>query len=42
MGLKDAYPFVLSPRVLEKIRFVHDLIQSRRAEQKSQGLRAAG
>ena len=27
MGMKDAYPFVLSPRVLEKLRFVHDLIQ---------------
>jgi len=32
MGMKDAYPFVLSPKVLEKLRFVHDLIQSRRAE----------
>jgi hypothetical protein len=42
MGLKDAYPFVLSPRVLEKLRFVHDLIQSRRAEQKSESLRATG
>ena len=29
MGMKDAYPFVLSPTVLEKLRFVHDLIQSR-------------
>jgi hypothetical protein len=27
MGMKDAYPFVLSPRVLEKLRFVHDVIQ---------------
>jgi hypothetical protein len=26
MGMKDAYPFVLSPRVLEKLRFVHDLV----------------
>jgi hypothetical protein len=34
MGLKDAYPFVLSARVLEKLRFVHDLIQSRRAAEK--------
>ena len=32
MGMKDAYPFVLSPKVLEKLRFVHELIQSRRAE----------
>ena len=27
MGMKDAYPFVLSPRVLEKLRFVHGVIQ---------------
>jgi hypothetical protein len=42
MGMKDAYPFVLSPKVLEKLRFVHDLIQSRRAEQKTGSLRATG
>jgi hypothetical protein len=42
MGLKDAYPFVLSAKVLEKLRFVHDLIQTRRAEQKSGDLRATG
>ena len=35
MGMKDAYPFVLSPKVLEKLRFVHDLIQSRRARAES-------
>ena len=39
MGLKDAYPFVLSPHVLGKLRFVHDLIQSLRAERKSESLR---
>jgi hypothetical protein len=27
MGLKDAYPFVLSATVLEKLRFVHDLVR---------------
>ncbi len=27
MGMKDAYPFVLSPQVLGKLRFVHELIQ---------------
>jgi len=27
MGLPDAYPFVLSPRVIEKLGFVHDLIR---------------
>jgi hypothetical protein len=30
MGMKDVYPFVLTPRVLEKLRFVHELVQSRR------------
>ena len=25
--MKDAYPFVLSARVLEKLRFVHEVIQ---------------
>jgi hypothetical protein len=33
MGMKDAYPFVLSPTVLGKLRFVHELIQSQRAGQ---------
>jgi hypothetical protein len=35
MGMKDAYPFVLSARVLEKLRFVHDriLAQVREAAQ---------
>jgi hypothetical protein len=42
MGMKDAYPFVLSPKVLEKLRFVHEIIQTRRAEQKAGGLRATG
>jgi hypothetical protein len=28
MGMKDAYPFVLSAPVLEKLRFVHDLIRA--------------
>jgi len=31
MGMKDVYPFVLTPVVLEKLRFVHELIQERRA-----------
>jgi len=30
MGMKDAYPFVLSPKVLGKLRFVHELIQRQR------------
>jgi hypothetical protein len=30
MGMNDAYPSVLSPRVLEKLRFVHDLIERQR------------
>jgi hypothetical protein len=40
--MKDAYPFVLSAKVLEKLRFVHELIQSRRTEQKPGNLRATG
>lgn len=31
MGMKDVYPFVLSPRVQEKLRFVHDIITRPRA-----------
>jgi hypothetical protein len=27
MGMKDAYPFVLSPTVLGKLRFIHELVQ---------------
>ena len=27
MGMKDAYPFVLTAPVLEKLRFVHDLVR---------------
>jgi hypothetical protein len=26
LGLPDSYPFVLSPKVIEKLRFVHDTI----------------
>ena len=40
MGMKDAYPFVLSPQVLGKLRFVHELIQ-RQHEQGSPRVRAA-
>jgi hypothetical protein len=29
MGLPDLYPFVLSESVVQKLRFVHDLIESR-------------
>jgi len=35
MGMKDAYPFVLSPKVLEKLRFVHEIIQARRPNESS-------
>jgi hypothetical protein len=27
MGVRDLYPFILSPAVIEKIRFVHTLVQ---------------
>jgi hypothetical protein len=30
MGMKDAYPFVLSPKVLGKLRFVHELVRTER------------
>jgi hypothetical protein len=33
MGMKDAYPFVLSPKVLGKLRFVHELIQRQRKDE---------
>ena len=36
MGIKDVYPFVLSPAVHEKLRFVHDVIR-RSAAEKSAG-----
>jgi hypothetical protein len=31
MGYEDLYPFVLAPRVLDKLRFVHDLVLARPA-----------
>jgi hypothetical protein len=32
MGLLDAYPFVLSTRAIEKLRFIHDVAQSNRRQ----------
>jgi len=32
MGVADAYPFVLSPKVNEKLGFIHALVHDRRAE----------
>lgn len=29
MGLPDAYPFILTPQVVDKLGFIHDLVQSR-------------
>ena len=34
MGLLDLYPFVLTPKVIEKLSFVHDLAHGRRALRK--------
>jgi hypothetical protein len=31
MGLTDLYPFVISPRVVEKLDFIHALTHRRRA-----------
>ena len=28
MGANDLYPFVLAPKVLDKLRFVHDLVEA--------------
>jgi hypothetical protein len=28
LGLADSYPFVLSPRVIDKLRFIYDTIYS--------------
>ncbi len=41
MGMKDAYPFVLSPRVLEKLRFVHEVVQAERAKSVAKPVGAA-
>ncbi|MBC8026262.1 MAG: putative zinc-binding metallopeptidase [Steroidobacteraceae bacterium] len=35
MGMEDAYPFVLSPTVLGKLRYVHELVQWERRATKS-------
>lgn len=37
LGQDDAYPFALSGRALEKLRFVHDLIESRPAGEQVAG-----
>ena len=36
LGLLDSYPFVLAGPVIEKLRFVHDLVQAHRAESKAE------
>jgi hypothetical protein len=30
LGLADSYPFVLSPRVIDKLRFIHETIYANR------------
>ena len=37
LGQEDAYPFVLSPPALEKLRYVHDVICQTRASSPAQG-----
>jgi hypothetical protein len=32
MGIPDAYPFVVSPPVVEKMKFIHDLIRNKNVE----------
>lgn len=36
MGLHDPYPFVLSPEVIEKIRFVHEVVEHTHASAEEQ------
>jgi hypothetical protein len=31
MGLSDLYPFVIPPAVVEKLRFIHDVIKQLKA-----------
>jgi hypothetical protein len=31
MGHPDAYPFILTPQVIEKLGFVHELVHGRAA-----------
>jgi hypothetical protein len=38
MGLRDLYPFVLSPAVLIKLEFIHRLIQDRAWKAQNSGL----
>ncbi|WP_024520229.1 putative zinc-binding peptidase [Bradyrhizobium sp. Tv2a-2] len=33
MGMRDLYPFVLSPAVIEKLRFIHQLVQEQAHQQ---------
>ena len=32
MGRPDLYPFVLAPAVIEKLRFVHNLVRAQRKQ----------
>ncbi|MET0384511.1 MAG: putative zinc-binding metallopeptidase [Polyangiales bacterium] len=43
MGKEDLYPFVLAPRVIEKLAFVHDLVRDvADAQRLAQAMRMAG
>lgn len=41
MGMKDAYPFVLSPAVMGKLRYVHELVRAQAANGADRSLRPA-
>jgi len=41
MGMKDAYPFVITAPVLEKLRFVHELVRAQAERGSTQVLRSA-
>ncbi len=41
LGLRDAYPFVLAPSVIEKLRFIHQLINESTSSESSRAPSAA-
>jgi hypothetical protein len=42
MGVKDVYPFIISPVVQDKLRFVHDLVHEGERSTARKPARAAG
>jgi hypothetical protein len=40
MGLPDLYPFVLSPKIIVKLAFIHEQIHPKRAQDGNGAIRA--